>query len=201
MSRADAVSTEVRAGVSLLERAVGYLLGVLPLVTDEELDADTPCRDWDLRLLLAHVQDSLDALNEAVDDGQVTVAPDPGSFAAPDAGAERAAGAVRESCRRLVAAWSRAGGGHEVIDVGGLRLSAAIVTGTGAIELAVHGWDIARACGAGRPLPPVLAEELLELAPLFVHPADRPGRFAPPLPVPEDAGVSERLLGFLGRRS
>ncbi|MEV6108188.1 TIGR03086 family metal-binding protein [Streptomyces sp. NPDC051940] len=206
----NGASTEVRAGVSLLERAVGYTLGVLPLVTDEALGRATPCERWDLRLLLVHLEDSLAALNEAVDCGHVSVsvsasvdcgagAPPPGPDA--DTDAARLVGSVRDLCRRLIAAWSCDDGEHEVIDVGGLPLSSAIVTGTGAIEIAVHGWDIARACGADRPLPAPLAEELLDLAPHFVHPLDRPVRFADPVRVPHDAAAGERLLGFLGRRA
>ena len=66
--------------------------------------------------------------------------------------------------------------------------------------MAVHGWDVARACGRDRPVPPSLAEELLDLSPLFVSAADRPGRFAPPVDVPPLAGPGDRLVAFLGRR-
>ncbi|MFC7220340.1 TIGR03086 family metal-binding protein [Streptomyces polyrhachis] len=192
----DTAPTEVRAGVSLLERAVGYALGVLPLVGEDTLARPTPCADWDLRLLLVHLLDSLDALCEAVE-GQVSL--DLPAARLSDAGAEQLTSAVRERCRQLVGAWSGAGRGHGTVEVDGMLLSSAIVTGTGAIEIAVHGWDLARACGAARPLPAGLAEELLELAPYFVHPTDRPGRFGAALPCEADAQAGERLLRFLGR--
>jgi len=78
-------------------------------------------------------------------------------------------------------------------------LPAGIVCGTGALEIAVHGWDLARACGHHRPVPPALAADLLEVAELLVVDADRPDRFAPPVAWPAPAGPGERLLAFLGR--
>jgi uncharacterized protein (TIGR03086 family) len=73
------------------------------------------------------------------------------------------------------------------------------VTSVGAVEIAVHGWDVAQACGHPRPIPPQLAKELLRLAPLLVTDADRPGRFAAPVAVPAHASPGDRLVAFLGR--
>jgi len=73
------------------------------------------------------------------------------------------------------------------------------VTSTGAIEIAVHGWDIARACGRDHPIPPALAEEMLELSAFLVTDADRPARFAAPVAVHAAAGPGEQLIAFLGR--
>ncbi|MDP9319453.1 MAG: hypothetical protein M3O94_10385 [Actinomycetota bacterium] len=42
--------------------------------------------------------------------------------------------------------------------VGGCPVPSSLVTGAGAIEVAVHGWDVAVACGQQRPLPEQLAE-------------------------------------------
>ena len=70
----------------------------------------------------------------------------------------------------------------------------------GAVEVAVHGWDVARSAGRGRPLPAELAAELLALAPLLVSAADRPARFADPVAVSARATAGERLVAYLGRR-
>ena len=79
------------------------------------------------------------------------------------------------------------------------HLTSPMVAAVGAIEIAVHGWDVARACGEHRPIPPLLAEELLDLAHLFVTPHDRPTRFAPPVPVAPFAPAQDHLLAYLGR--
>lgn len=182
-------------GVDLLERAIGYTLGSLALVTPESLTRPTPCRDWDLGTLLAHVNDSFTALQEAVDDRYVAVTPTSGDFRTAGDGAVRG---LRDRASWLLGAWT---GADEVdfLSVGGCPVSAATVSSAGAVEVAVHGWDVARACGQDRPIPESLAAELLRLGPLLVTESDRPGRFAAQVAVPRGAGAAERLLAFLGR--
>jgi len=69
------------------------------------------------------------------------------------------------------------------------------------LEITVHGWDVAWACGMDRPIPAPLAGELLVLAAEVVAAEDRPGRFAAPVEPGVDAAPGERLVAFLGRRS
>lgn len=88
---------------------------------------------------------------------------------------------------------------HEEVSIAGVPLTTGIVTITGAVEIAVHGWDVARTCVRHRPLPTPLARELLELAPLIVGDTDRPARFAAPVDVSPPSDPGNRLLAFLGR--
>jgi uncharacterized protein (TIGR03086 family) len=74
-----------------------------------------------------------------------------------------------------------------------------LIAGAGAIEVTVHGWDVAAACGRPRPIPDELADELLDLSVLLVRGPDRPGRFGRPVAVPVDASPGDRLLAYLGR--
>jgi uncharacterized protein (TIGR03086 family) len=178
-------------GIGLLERAVNYTLGSLHLVTSAHLARPTPCRDWTLRELLAHLDDSLLALHEAADLGHVPLD-------VPEAGPGDPVMVLKDRACHLLGAWTAVETPGSV-SVGGNPLTTSIVTSAGAVEIAVHGWDIARACGAERPLPEPLAEELLELAPFFVTDDDRPARFGSPLAVSPVAGASDRLLAFTGR--
>jgi len=57
----------------LLERAVGYTLVGLQGLPPEELAIPTPCAGWDLRTLLEHLADSIAAIAEAAELGEVTV--------------------------------------------------------------------------------------------------------------------------------
>ncbi|WP_236789127.1 TIGR03086 family metal-binding protein [Amycolatopsis sp. GM8] len=180
-------------GIGLLERAVNYTLGSLHLVTPALLPRPTPCRDWNLRELLAHMDDSLLALHEAADLGHVTLD-------VPEAGSGDPVTVLKDRACRLLAAWSAADAPGSV-SVGGSPLTTGILTSAGAVEVAVHGWDVARACGHERPLPAALAEELLDLAPFFITGDDRSGRFGPPLLVSPLAGASDRLLAFTGRKT
>jgi uncharacterized protein (TIGR03086 family) len=184
------------SGVALLERAVGYTLGSLHLVTPAAMSRPTPCRGWDLRALLAHMEDALDALQEAVDLAAVDLEGWEGAAAAPD-GPDPAA-RLRDRACRLLGAWTRADG-RRLVSVGGRPLPASVLTCAGALEVAVHGWDVAEACGVRRPLPPALAAELLVIAPLLVTGADRGVRFAAPVDLPSSASPSDQLIAYLGR--
>ena len=61
------------AGVAVLERAISYALGSLSLVTPGLLTRPTPCPRWDLCDLLHHFNDSMTALQEAVEQGRVAI--------------------------------------------------------------------------------------------------------------------------------
>lgn len=178
-------------GVSLLERAISYTLGSLLEVRPELMSRPTPCSAWDLRALLVHMNDSLLALHEAARIGRI--------------GPEQSTtdgdlvGLLRQRACLLVGAWSGARVPGPVF-VAGSPLTTGIVTGAGALEVTVHGWDVALACGQDRPIPAALAEELLELAPFFVDDVDRPARFAPRVAVCRGATTGDRLLAFVGRR-
>jgi uncharacterized protein (TIGR03086 family) len=181
-------------GIALLERAINYTLGSLQLVTPKDMSRPTPCRDWDLRALLAHMNDSLLALHEAINIGHVDVDVSP----VDNGSTVDLVASLRSRACQLLGAWAGADSDH-MISVAGRPLTTGIVTSTGAIEIAVHGWDVARACGQHRPIPPSLAEEMLDLSPLLVADADRPTRFAAPVDVPPLAGPGDRLVAFLGR--
>jgi uncharacterized protein (TIGR03086 family) len=192
MTESPAAATLLRA-VGLLERAISYTMGNLHNVTSAALSHRTPCGKWDLSDLLAHMDDSLTALHDAIDRGHVDLSP------ATD-GADPAADLVavlRERAGLLLGACARTD--SDLVTVGGCPVSASIVTSAGAIEVAIHGWDVAQACGRPQPIPPALAEELLQLSPLLVTAADRPGRFAAPVAAAPHASESDRLVAFLGR--
>lgn len=183
-------ATALAGGFGLLERATAYAIGTLHAVAPDDLARPTPCVRWDLASLLRHLDDSMAALHEAVHAG--IVQPD------PCGGAGNPIDAVRERARLLLGAVARARG-TGVLLTQGRSLTSQVVAGAGALEIAVHGWDVAIACRNPRALPSTLACELLELAPLLVTGADRPARFAAPLDPGADACQAERLLAFLGR--
>jgi uncharacterized protein (TIGR03086 family) len=176
-------------GVTVLERAVAYALGGLALATPAMLSRPTPCAEWDLRDLLEHVADSMAALAEGAETGRVA--------ASPAAGAAEIIPVVRARATRLLGAWAKTR--TAAVRVESLALTTPLLAGAGAIELAVHGWDVAAACGRARPIPAALAAELLDLAVLLVRPTDRTGRFASPLSPPAGSPPGDRLLAFLGR--
>jgi uncharacterized protein (TIGR03086 family) len=185
------------AAPGLLGHAVSYALASAGHATPQLLPLATPCEGWDLRTLLLHVGDSLDVLAAALRAGHVGLGPPPAHE--PTADADPLA-RLRRRARDLLGACAAAGAEERLVAIADRELTASIVTAAGAIEVAVHGWDISAACGLHRPVPPGLAAELLPLAPVLIPRASRAGLFADPIPVPEAACPGDRLVAFLGRQ-
>jgi len=182
------------AAPGLLGHAVSYALASAGYATPQLLPLATPCEGWDLRTLLLHVSDSLGVLAEGIRAGQVGIGPAP----EPTAGADPVA-CLRRRARALLGACAAASAEERLVTIADRELTASMVTAAGAIEIAVHGWDISVACGIRRPVPPALAAELLPLAPLLIPRATRAGLFADPVPIPGAASPGDRLAAFLGR--
>ena len=189
-------------GAELLERAVGYTRAALQLVGAADLHAPTPCESWDLTDLLDHLDDSLAAFTEAAEIGYVDLVPVTGDHGEPQTAVALVERLRGRACA-LLAAWSRhdgqAGEGHRIGVSAGRELRSDLLAAAGALEITVHGWDIARACGTERPVPAALALELLEVVPVLVRAADRPQRFAAVVDVPGLWSPGDRLLALLGR--
>ena len=89
-------------GVRLLEPSISYALGAVQAVTPELLSRPTPCREWDLRMLLRHASESLAAIAEGIETGWVGLDPaaEHGDLAADPARA------FRDRADRLLDAWT-----------------------------------------------------------------------------------------------
>jgi len=186
-------------GPALLERAVGYTRGCLQLVPGEPLDSRTPCAGWDLLSLLQHMDDSLAAFADAAEIGYVDLVPVRADDPGPE-GATLLLDRLKGRACAVLGGWAHAAGTRDVA-VSDRILRSDLLAAAGALEIAVHGWDVAQACGVDRRLPPGLALDLLDLVPLLVDDADRPARFAAPVVVPLHSRPSTRLLAAVGRRA
>ena len=181
------MTTALTGAVELLDRALAYTRGGLALITPDRLGDPTPCTRWNLAALLGHMDDGLDAFTEAAT-GSVRLR--------PGEGVPRVAAIQAKACA-LLGWWCE----HPPPDVrvGDVPMPPALLVGTAALEITVHGWDVHQALGTGHQVPAGLAEELLPIALLTVDDADRPARFAARRAVPDDAPAARRLLAHLGR--
>ena len=173
---------------ALLERAVGAVLRAAQHARPELFGRPTPCASWNLEMLLLHTADSLDTLGEGLGEGRVALFPT--TVTGHDAISE-----VRIRACRLLRV-PAAGGEAAVAD---RALGTAALAGVGALEAAVHAWDIAAACGAPSPVAPDLAADLLPVVPLVVTDATRHQLFDDPVPPPPWAGAADRLAALTGR--
>ena len=186
----------------LLAGAISYALGACALIEPPELTLPTPCPEWDLGMLLAHLAGSMADLETAIVSGQLDLDSPPGR------GEGEPVEVIRDRAAQLLCAAYCCADPERFVTIGDLPIPAGLVVCTGAVEIAVHGWDVAAAlaradrawadCDRGAPIPAALATRMLRLGPLLV--AGREGLFAAPVEVPAQASPSDRLVGYLGRR-
>jgi len=193
-------ATRVPPGaIALLAGAIRYALGACAQVAPGEMALPTPCAEWDLAALLAHLVASMADVESAIRTGRLDLdpvnppAPEPQATAFPG----DPLGVLQDRAANLLVACYDHHGPQRLVLVGGIPLATGIVACTGAVEIAVHGWDVSAARGRGGPIPPGLAARMLGLCPLLV--ASRAGLFAPPVEVPPQASPGDRLVAYLGR--
>ena len=76
-----------------------------------------------------------------------------------------------------------------------------LLAGFTILDIAVHGWDLARATGQPADLDGRLAAHVLAFAEHTLASPDMRGpRIGPARPVADDAPVTQRLAAFLGRQ-
>src|ERR1700761_9451766 len=146
--------------IGLLVGAISYMLGVCAAIGPAEMTLPTPCADWDLAMLLGHLCRSMADLETALRTGQLDLE-EPAS-----AGGDLVE-VLRDRAAQLRCPGYCFGGPERFVAVGGLPMPAGLVACTGAVEIAVHGWDVMAALaradrGRGAPIPAALATRMLE---------------------------------------
>ncbi len=150
----------------------------------------TPCTDWTVRDLVAHVVGT-----------QWRVL---GTLGAVEAAAVDPEGDLRAQYREAVASITGALADDELASrtVGGMfgeQPFSSLVSRLVCTDTLVHTWDLARATGQDEQLDhDAVAQALAFLTPLD-EAIRRPGGFAPKIPSAPGAGEQERLLNFCGR--
>ncbi len=155
--------------LELLERSLAFNRSVLAAVPGHAADLPTPCRDWDLADLLAHMVDGFTAFVQAAA-GVVPAEPRTGLPRDP----ALLAGHLLDLGCGVLSGWAA---GRDECLLGLMPLPADALLEAAALETAVHGWDLAQVCTPQRGLPAELSAGLLPLALRHVTLADRPARF------------------------
>ena len=179
--------------IGLLGGAISYALGVCALVAPGEMSRPTPCTEWDLSALMAHLSESMADLEAGIRTGQLGLEPEPGLAGFAGDPVE----VLRDRAAELLCATYGFGDPGRFVAVGGLPMPAGLVACTGAIEIAVHGWDVSAARGDGCPIPAALATRMLGFCPFLV--AAREDLFAVPVEVSARASPGDKLIAYLGR--
>ncbi|SCG10218.1 TIGR03086 family protein [Streptomyces sp. Ncost-T6T-2b] len=100
----------------------------------------------------------------------------------------------------VAAAWRAPDAWTGMTRAGGIELPGEVAGAVALNELVIHGWDLARSTGQ----PYAAGEAELRSCEVLLAPdeddPDRGGIFAPPVPVPTDAPLLDRVIALSGRR-
>ncbi len=181
--------------IALHDRALDEVARLVAGVRPDQLDRPTPCTDWTVRTLIAHLIDANRRFTH-VAEGQPVTRPD----RPPDLGAEDYTDSYRESAKALAEAWKVPGRLDQLFRLPFGELPGRAALGMRLVELTGHGWDLARATGQ----QPEFDQELVAAATRFAQRSLPPGQrsgtpFAPASEAPADASALDHLAAFLGR--
>jgi uncharacterized protein (TIGR03086 family) len=170
-------------------------------VGPEQYDLPTPCSEWNVRQLLNHVVGTLSLGTALLSDRAPTVRMVPGEVPSEDLIGDDPIGAYRSGSAALLAVTTADAIGRThatpLGDMPGVALA-----GFTALDVFVHGWDLARATGQKAHLDPIIAEQVLAIARQSI--ADEMGtrapRIGPAVEVAANADATAQLVAFLGRQ-
>ena len=171
------------------EATFAVLEHVLHGIAEQDLDKQTPCREFDVASLTDHLMNSITVLGGA-------------------AGAEFPERDRTDSVERQIVlagrpaldAWKRRGLDGTVA-FGDNQAPATVMAGILSLEFLVHAWDYAAAVDREVDAPDSLSDYVMGLARNIITPQGRTrAGFDDPIDVPDDAGSLDKLLAFTGRR-
>ncbi|WBB67816.1 TIGR03086 family metal-binding protein [Micromonospora sp. WMMD812] len=181
-----------------LEPASRAIRSLVLGVTDDQLTLPTPCDGW----LVGDLLDHLVGLTVAF-----RVAAEKAADAAPDGPPNPSMANLDPAWRAvlpaqladLTAAWRKPSAWTGETAAGGVVLPAEIMGVVALDELVIHGWDLARATGQRYEVDPQTLESVHSLVSAQQTSAGAPGLFGPPVPMPTQAPLLDRVVGLTGR--
>ena len=168
---------------------------LLANVSAADLAKPTPCREFDVRQLVAHMIAANNGLT-GMTRGEAWQAEQRPADAADDS----PVAAHLASSEHLMQALRERDVTSETFDFGAVQMPGHVVLRQMLLEVVVHGWDLAKATGQQRSIDAELAVQLLEEAKAYDGARTPEGTpYGPAVEVPLSAPVGDRLVAFLGR--
>lgn len=183
-----------------LEPATRAVTALIASIRDEQLDNPTPCAGTSLGAMLDHVEGFATGFALAARK-QVP----PGGSQPPVVDAARLTPVWRTRIparlAELASAWQDEAAWSGMTEAGSVQLPGEVAGIFALDEVIVHGWDLAAASGQPIGFDDALLVPLQEFltASVAQNPNGTPGLFGPPVAVPDDAPLLDRVIGLTGR--
>ena len=171
--------------LDLYRRASQWTLSMIPEAA-AQLQAKTPCDDWDVAELMNHM---LETQQYFVSSARGEAASPPSPVPPQDLLGEDPAADFERARAQTLAVFGEPG----VIEKTGPSLGIAFS------DQLLHGWDLATATGQDATMPTGLPEAAYEMIHGRFTPEQRQGVFKPEVSVGPDASPQDKLLAYTGR--
>ena len=184
----------------LLARAQDWTAEKVARVRDADMRKPTPCGEWNVSRLLDHLIADVETFNRVAQGEPLDLVSsiDPTS----DANAGRAQHDASEEFGRLIKEsreiWNTPGALEQTYKTSRSEMPGQGLIMITLVDTVVHGWDLAKATGQDTEMPEDVAEAVLAFTTKMMQ--ERRIGFGDPVPVPDDASVTDRLVGWLGRQ-
>lgn len=183
--------------VELHQRALEQARPVVAAVGDDQWGNPTPCTEWTVRDLLQHLTSECLWVPEILAGRTVD---EVGDRFEGDVLEDDPRGAFDAASAEVLAAMARLDDTSKTVHLSFGDVPAEVYVWQLFTDALVHAWDLARGTGQDHTLDPGLCEAALEVnRPMVTADVRAAGIIGPEIAVPDDAGVCDQLLGFLGR--
>jgi uncharacterized protein (TIGR03086 family) len=172
---------------------------IVERVCSDQFGLPTPCDDWNVRALLNHLLGTVALGRALLSDSPPSVVMGPGELPEADLVGDDPLKAYRLGVENLLAAC----GGDALERPHATpfgEMPGPVLGGFTALDIAVHGWDLAVATDQPAAIDDDLAERMLVFARQAITADTRAPRIGAEVIVPADASATDRLVAFLGRR-
>lgn len=187
--------------LTAFEGAVASTAEIVKATPASQLDAATPCTEWDVRTLMNHIIGTLWLAEGLFSDQPPRYPMAPGGLPPADLAGDDPAAAYAEAAAAALAA---AGAGDALTRVHSTPLGEMPgpgLAGFCTLDMLVHGWDLAVATKQPADLDGRLAAHVLGFAQqALATPESRSARIGPAIAVQAEASATRQLVAFLGRR-
>ena len=167
-------------------------------IRDDQWGDQTPCTDWDVRALVEHLVSENAWISPLLAGRSIA---EVGDSLSGDLLGGDPKGAWRHHTEQALAAVYGEGAMDRTVQISRGEVPGAEYVFEVVADLAVHGWDLARAIGADEAIDPELLAAVYPYYEPLVALLKTTGAYGPDVEAPPDADRQTTLLAMLGRKA
>jgi uncharacterized protein (TIGR03086 family) len=176
--------------------ALGHFGTLVHQVQDDAWTAPTPCTEWDVRALVHHLVNEISWTVPLLDGRSVA---DVGDRLSGDLLGDDPVASWDAAAAEALAAVNADGAMDLVIHLSRRDVTGADYTFEVFNDLAIHGWDLARAIGANETIDPAFVAIIDERVGPDIADLKASGQYGDVVVPPDGADAQTRLLAMFGR--